>query len=76
MVHLGEMLVIIAREQPEDPLKFAYEFLEQRGLQAEALARQQARELFNGSIAEARALEALVERDLRLAVEEAARAET
>lgn len=76
MVHLGEMLVIIAREQPEDPLKFAYEFLEQRGLQAEALARQQARELFETSIAEARALEALVERDLRLAVEEAAQAES
>ncbi len=72
MVHLGEMLVIIARERPEDPLKFAYEFLGQRGRQAEQHARERARELFDSSIAEARALEALVEHDLKLAMAAAA----
>ena len=57
MPHLSEMLVAIERDRPDDPMKFAYEFLASRALEAEERARAEARELFTQSVAEARVLE-------------------
>lgn len=57
MPHLSEMLVAIQRDRPEDPMKFAFEFLAERAQAEEQVARAQALELFTRSVAEAKALE-------------------
>lgn len=57
MPHLSEMLVAIERVRPDDPMKFAYKFLEERARQAEEQARIEALAQFESSVAEARALE-------------------
>ena len=57
MPQLSEMLVAIERSRPDDPMKFAYEFLSSRAQMAEEMARAEALEVFTKSVAEARALE-------------------
>lgn len=57
MPHLSEMLVLIERDRPEDPMKFAYEFLASRAKEAEEQARADAQQLLDQSVAEAHALE-------------------
>ena len=57
MPHLSEMLVNIERDRPDDPMKFAYDFLASRAQEAEENARANALDLFAKSVAEAKALE-------------------
>lgn len=57
MPQLSEMLVTIERSRPDDPMKFAYEFLANRAQLTEEVARGEALGIFTESVAEARALE-------------------